>query len=151
MSGHRGLTWWRGRHRQAPREWFGARGRSGDTPLSHGSAEFSSAGPLQSQTGYLLQCVAVTLPLLACWQTYNSRWLANRLFAKLTRSTLVGSPERQPPIDGRFATLLCQGSQYTNRKRKYGSVTFRINACRGILQTVPHFFLSCMASLIIVT
>lgn len=50
------LTWWRGGHGQAPREWFSARGRGGDAPLSHGSAECSSAGPLRRHTGHLLQC-----------------------------------------------------------------------------------------------
>lgn len=53
------VTWWRRWHRQAPREWFSARGRSGDAPLSHGWAEISAAGPLLSQTGDALQCVAV--------------------------------------------------------------------------------------------
>lgn len=53
------VTWWRRWHRQAPREWFSARGRSGDAPLSHGWAEISAAGPLLSQKGDALQCVAV--------------------------------------------------------------------------------------------
>lgn len=69
------LTWWKWWHGQAPREWFSAWGRNGDTPLSHGSAKFSSAGPLRSHTGDLLQCVAVKSPLLASCQTCNNRSL----------------------------------------------------------------------------
>lgn len=69
------LTWWRGWHGQPPREWFSAWGRNGDTPLSHGSVKFSSAGPLRSHTGDLLQCVAFKSPLLASCQTCNNRSL----------------------------------------------------------------------------